>query len=100
MDGTTQGFVTVAPGVELFYQEKGEGLPLLFIPGWTFSSEIFVRQFEGLARDHRVIALDPRSQGKSCLSYRSNSSWKAPRKRRSSDQSVTAKTTSEKQVAK
>jgi len=72
MDGTTQGFVTVAPGVELFYQEKGKGLPLLFIPGWTFSSEIFIRQFEGLARDHRVIALDPRSQGKSTKTAEGN----------------------------
>lgn len=65
MQDTTTGFVEVAPGVELFYQEQGSGTPLLFIPGWTFSSEVFVAQFTGLADRYRVIALDPRSQGRS-----------------------------------
>jgi pimeloyl-ACP methyl ester carboxylesterase len=65
MQDTKTGFVEVAPGVELFYQEKGTGTPLVFIPGWTFSSEIFVEQFAGLADRYRVIAIDPRSQGRS-----------------------------------
>ena len=30
-------YVTVAPGVELHILEKGEGKPLVFIPGLTFS---------------------------------------------------------------
>ncbi len=34
-------YVTVAPGVELHILEKGEGKPLVFIPGLTFSGEIF-----------------------------------------------------------
>ena len=33
-------YVTVAPGVELHILEKGEGKPLVFIPGLTFSGEI------------------------------------------------------------
>jgi len=65
MGDRTHGFIEVAPGIEIHYQEQGSGTPLLFIPGWTFSSEIFVRQFEGLADRYRVIAIDPRSQGRS-----------------------------------
>lgn len=61
----TQSFIEVAPGVEIHYKEMGVGTPLLFIPGWTFSSDIFVKQFEGLADSYRVIAIDPRSQGRS-----------------------------------
>ena len=34
-------YVTVSPGVELHFWEKGEGKPLVFIPGLTFSGEIF-----------------------------------------------------------
>ena len=39
-------YVTVAPGVEVHVLEKGEGKPLVFIPGLTFSGEIFKNQLE------------------------------------------------------
>ena len=56
-------YVSVAPGVELHFWEKGEGTPLVFIPGLTFSGEIFKAQVEHFAADYRVIAIDPRGQG-------------------------------------
>ena len=56
-------YVSVAPGVELHFWEKGEGTPLVFIPGLTFSGEIFKAQIEHFAADYRVIAIDPRGQG-------------------------------------
>lgn len=56
-------YVSVAPGVELHFWEKGEGTPLVFIPGLTFSGEIFKAQVEHFAVDYRVIAIDPRGQG-------------------------------------
>ncbi|MEX2444319.1 MAG: alpha/beta hydrolase [Alkalispirochaeta sp.] len=59
------GYVEVASGVELFYREAGSGQPLVLIPGWTFSSTIFEQQMEGLSDRYRVIAIDPRSQGRS-----------------------------------
>lgn len=73
MNDTRSGYVTVAPGVELFYREKGEGTPLVFVPGWTFSSEIFIRQLEGLSHRYRVIAIDPRGQGRSTKTAVGNS---------------------------
>ena len=56
-------YVSVAPGVELHFWEKGEGTPLVFIPGLTFSGEIFKAQVEHFAVDYRVIAIDPRGKG-------------------------------------
>ena len=56
-------YVTVSPGVELHFWEKGEGKPLVFIPGLTFSGEIFKAQIEYFSSAYRVIAMDPRGQG-------------------------------------
>ncbi|MFW5643694.1 MAG: alpha/beta fold hydrolase, partial [Alkalispirochaeta sp.] len=66
------GYIEVAPGVELFYRESGSGTPLLFIPGWTFSSAVFERQLAELSNRYRVIAIDPRSQGRSTKTSEGN----------------------------
>ena len=59
-------YVTVAPGVELHILEKGEGKPLVFIPGLTFSGEIFKNQLE--------YALHRKNGGRLPECYRSQSS--------------------------
>ncbi len=56
-------YFEIAPDMELHYLEKGEGDPILFIPGLTFSGEIFKAQIEHFSKDHRAIAVDPRGQG-------------------------------------
>ena len=56
-------YFEVAPNVELHYLEKGEGEPIVFIPGLTFSGEIFKAQIEHFSESHRAIAIDPRGQG-------------------------------------
>jgi len=56
-------YAAVAPGVELHYWEKGEGTPIVFIPGLTFSGEIFMAQLEHFSAHYRAIAVDPRGQG-------------------------------------
>ncbi len=56
-------FVTVAPNVEIHYLEKGEGDPIIFIPGLTFPGEIFKAQLEHFSQKYRAIAIDPRGQG-------------------------------------
>lgn len=65
-------YCTVAPGVELHYLEKGEGKPLVFIPGLTFSGEIFKAQLEYFSKNYRVIAIDPRGQGLSAKTVDGN----------------------------
>lgn len=65
-------YVTVAPGVESHVLEKGEGKPLVFIPGLTFSGEIFKNQLEYFSSKYRVIAIDPRGQGYSAKTVDGN----------------------------
>jgi len=38
---------------------------LAFIPGWSMPAAIWEPQFAGLSRKHRVVAMDPRGQGRS-----------------------------------
>lgn len=65
-------YMEVDPGVELFVQDVGSGDPLVLIPGWVFSSKAFAAQVEHFSKTHRVIAVDPRSQGRSTLSLQGN----------------------------
>ncbi len=58
-------FFEVEPGIELYFEDHGEGSPLIFIPGWTFTTEVFTHQFTHFSKGHRVVSFDPRSQGRS-----------------------------------
>lgn len=71
-DGWRSGFVTAPDGARIHYFETGPAEPadgaearpaLLFVPGWTMPGQIFQPQIEHFARRHRVVAMDPRSQG-------------------------------------
>lgn len=65
-------FFEIEPGVDLYYLDKGKGRPLIFIPGWTFSVDLFEKQIDYYAQRYRVIAIDPRSHGKSSISFTGN----------------------------
>lgn len=62
-------FITTTDGVRLHYEEAGSGQPVLLVGGWCSSTDWWVHQLEGLSDRYRVIALDPRSVGRSdkCL---------------------------------
>jgi len=60
--------VEVADGVSLRLNEAGkpgDGPVLVFIPGWSTGGDIWHHQVDTFAKNHRVIAFDPRSQGES-----------------------------------
>ena len=52
-------------GVKLHYLEAGSGPTLIFVPGWTMPADIWEHQLRHFASTHRVVALDPRGQGRS-----------------------------------
>ena len=56
---------TSSDGVELHYLEAGSGPILVFVPGWTMPAEIWEPQIQHFGKTHRVIAFDPRGQGRS-----------------------------------
>ncbi|MBC5637947.1 alpha/beta hydrolase [Ornithinibacillus sp. BX22] len=65
-------YIEVDSGVELFVQDVGEGDPIVFIPGFTFTTEVFEKQVAYFSNYHRVIVMDPRSHGKSTITVHGN----------------------------
>ncbi len=65
-------FFEVEPGVELYYEVTGEGTPLVFVPGWTFSTEVFDHQVVHFSKTHKVVSFNPRSQGRSTVTLQGN----------------------------
>ena len=61
-----------ANDIDLFYTDNGTGDVIIFVPGFTFSSEVFDAQVEYFAQTHRVIVVDPRSHGRSPQTNRGN----------------------------
>lgn len=60
--------VSVAPQVMLRVIDAGQHNgrpPVVFIPGWSTSADIWRDQIERFDDKHRVISFDPRSQGQS-----------------------------------
>lgn len=65
-------YAKISEEVSLFYRDTGKGDPLVFIPGWMMSSDVFEAQMEYFSQNYRVIAFDPRSQGRSSLTMENN----------------------------
>lgn len=68
----TNDYAPISDDVSLFYHDSGKGQVILFVPGWTMSSEVFKSQISHFDKKYRVIALDPRSQGRSTLTLENN----------------------------
>ena len=59
------GFITTTDNVRLHYLDAGKGPAIVFIPGLTMPADIWESQIKYFSKTHRVIAMDPRSQGES-----------------------------------
>jgi non-heme chloroperoxidase len=62
---TKSEFIKTSDGVRIHYLEAGTGRPIVFIPGWTMPAWIWQKQIDEFSKHYHVIAVDPRSQGKS-----------------------------------
>ncbi len=60
-----EGYIRSSDGVRLHYLTAGSGPSIVLQPGWTMPAEIWEPQIRALSKSFRVVALDPRSQGKS-----------------------------------
>ncbi|MYL50427.1 alpha/beta fold hydrolase [Halobacillus litoralis] len=69
---TKEAYIEVEPGIELFVQETGVGNPLVLIPGFTFTTEVFSAQVRHFSKTHRTIVIDPRSHGRSTMTVHGN----------------------------
>lgn len=62
--------VTVANGVDLYYEDHGSGTPVVLIHGWPLSGRSWEAQTPALiAAGHRVITYDRRGFGKSTQTW-------------------------------
>ncbi|SES92166.1 Pimeloyl-ACP methyl ester carboxylesterase [Salinibacillus kushneri] len=72
MSLTTSKYIEVDSGVELCVQDVGKGEPIVFVPGFTFTGEVFSHQVEYFSKTNRVLVVDPRSHGRSTISVHGN----------------------------
>lgn len=56
---------TTFDGIQLHYDDKGNGRPLVFVHGWAMSGGVWFFQTEEFASSHRVITMDLRGHGRS-----------------------------------
>jgi non-heme chloroperoxidase len=60
------GYIHTADNVALFYRDWGAGKPILFLSGWTLSSEAWAYQMRPLSgQGFRCVAYDRRGHGRS-----------------------------------
>lgn len=64
-DNDSIGKYANANGIKIYYEEYGQGKPLLLLHGNSESIQSFKLQIPVFSRDYRVIAVDTRGQGKS-----------------------------------
>ena len=62
-------FFVTSDGVRLHYLEAGQGHTIILVPGWTMPAWIWQPQIDFFARAYHVVALDPRSQGESEITW-------------------------------
>lgn len=56
----------------MYYEDEGEGQPLLLLHGWGTSGRMWQAQLADLVRDHRVVTVDWRGCGRSDRPARGN----------------------------
>src|SRR5689334_11617522 len=57
--------VSCADGTRLFVRDWGAGEPIVFLSGWTLSSDAWAYQMTPLSERFRCIAFDRRAHGRS-----------------------------------
>lgn len=66
-------YFTTSDGVYLYYEDYGEGQPLVLLPGSNCSTEFFNRNVRHLKDHMRVITIDMRGHGRSQKTMKGNS---------------------------
>jgi len=60
-------WLQTSTGGALWYQQQGDGRPLLFVHGWCMSGAVWQLQQQALASQCRVVTLDLRGHGRSSV---------------------------------
>ena len=60
-----EDYITVSGGGKIYYEERGEGTPLILLHGHSLDTRMWDEQFYNFAQGHRTIRLDFRGYGRS-----------------------------------
>jgi len=60
-----KNFFSTSDGAMIYFEDYGEGQPIVLVPGYLCTSKFFCRNIEGLSRNNRLILLDARGHGSS-----------------------------------
>lgn len=58
-------FFQISDGIWLYYEVKGQGRPIMLLPGFGEASTMWKYTVPVLEKDHKVICVDPRGHGRS-----------------------------------
>jgi pimeloyl-ACP methyl ester carboxylesterase len=58
-------YLETEDGAKIYYEDHGEGQPILLVHGWMCSSKFWQKNFPGLASEFRVVSMDLRGHGNS-----------------------------------
>ena len=59
------GYVAVSGNARIYFEEKGQGTPIMLLPGHSLDTRMWNGQFDEFAKHHRVVRFDFRGYGKS-----------------------------------
>lgn len=66
-------YITVGTdSIKIYVEDVGKGKPIVFIPGWTMTSQFFSKQKNYFKNGYHYISYDPRSHGKSAKTEKRN----------------------------
>lgn len=60
---TAENFITTSDGAHIYFEDRGEGVPIIMVPGFLCTAKFFEKNAEVLSQKFRVITMDPRGQG-------------------------------------
>ena len=60
-----KGYLTTTDRARIYYEDRGEGDPILFVPGHMCTTKFFEKNASGLASGHRIVCMDSRGFGNS-----------------------------------
>lgn len=58
-------YLETSDGAKIYYEDNGEGQPILLVHGWLCSSRFWKKNVSDLAHEFRVVTLDLRGHGNS-----------------------------------
>lgn len=65
LSASAAGYLETQDGAKIYYEDHGDGRPILLVHGWLCSSRFWRRNVPELAKEFRVVTVDLRGHGNS-----------------------------------